>query len=1618
MSHFTMDWSELSLQVMLTFAHFLWQACVIAIALAIGEQISNIVSGRARALRSHQPTPDRSCESANVRYLVACLAFFALPACVAATFTWVHQSRGPILLAESAAVESPALVVASTDERVEPSVSTDIPILPSMEMAAGAELPVAEASEPSVRAQSWTHRMQAYTPYLLIAYAIGATFMLARFGVSILGSTQLCRTVQPIVDSNLLTIIAEQAARLGLKRVPMVALCQRVSVPVVVGIVKPMILLPPSLVCGLDPNQLAAILSHEMAHIRRYDLLINLLQRVVEALLFFHPVTWWISRRVRIERENCCDDMAVTGCGRIEYAAALLRMAEQCAAFRGLKIAPQLDSLAADGDNASQLGNRIRRLLGEDASPRISLTRVSLATIALAVVIGGLSMVAFAQSDDDSWGDASHGLVCRILPVSPSMDPESVDMNAAVDHFSSPDDITFSVELKNVSHQAIHLKDIRYGNDYAEAIRGKLNTNHYAPHLFEFTFTDAAGKAVARTQREFTLDSHAMILRGAYVAKLDPNQSLKFLLKPAKFERSMDHRLPPGDYRVQVSYRGPSPAAKEWIAKHNPGQQLDKLWPHQVTSNVAKFSISAEGFRKPDLVWGPKTDGLQAALEIRVPRKSGVPTRAPGVLPETSLHAVLHVKNVSDKPITFVSETGRQGDRLQIKTAAGEDVKVKDVWMSGWPIDVRWTLQPGDVAELDVLTPSLNQGLTAGEYSARYTIRFNSRQLKDKDGNQIFPAPGDYDSEIDTGWTPLFIRSNDQASADNEVETFVYETLQKPYRPEHNGSTWQAGAHRSMIWMTLASIPQQDLVADALMKKIESSVGSVDLQSRQLALEYCAKNFPDRLLPYLIRHLSTANFPAPDLQISGEGRLIYGEIHAIGEIGEQAKATIPALTKHLSAADPIAREATIRALVRVGPSDPEVLQSLTACFNDDNQRVQSTAVYEAGRYGKLAKPLGPKFAELLDAESKEVQYWAAAALITSEFDPDLGFRKLLEGACTGSTADRSQALTALAMLGTRSVSVLPKLRAMVDDPDVDVARAVRKAIRRIETKTKTKVEGRVIDANGKPIAGASISCLAYSGDEANGFDPVYAETDRDGYFMADVPSRIFRVHVGSPNEIYDSVRGFGMRNGRAVCPWDSVEDQSTENRVFVVATLPRRYALTFELVDADSGQPIRDAAVLYKEDESTWFGDGESDYETSAFWETFYVSQNGETTFQASTSSVLGLAYFRAVATGYEPAEWKLNEKLERGKPLTKTIRMQPVAPIQLTVLQPNGTPAAGATFKSRDPKDFPFTMRHAGGDKLRGLLAIEAKSNGQGVAEFPRPAFGDWASYRIEHATGHTDFKISDLPPERDGAAVVTHRLQLLGHVTVQGRYLPKVLDNEFLEVYHLLPNRKSVDGSAQRVKLDDEGRFTLAPRLAGWHSFVHRIQTTDAEGNRGTSAIASYGPFDLKPGESRRLTLGDEGSSVVGRLSIPEPSSADFGSLTIQAYAGGPFQYPHAPRGLNDHEELAWWDAYWESDAGHHFREYRRRNITVPVAPDGSFHFPMLPPGDYKLRLFGSSSDRTRRKLIPSQLSIPEAAVGSVVDVGSLKVSEEKSDASPTAHDHDHSLNKTSDLEHERSS
>lgn len=191
--------------------------------------------------------------------------------------------------------------------------------------------------------------------------------------------------------------------------------------------------------------------------------------------------------------------------------------------------------------------------------------------------------------------------------------------------------------------------------------------------------------------------------------------------------------------------------------------------------------------------------------------------------------------------------------------------------------------------------------------------------------------------ELDSGSVPFYVGRQEQKPVgvygtadlkDEDVAAFVDKTLTKPYRPSLGGGSWQLGTHEYTIILTLESIPQQQLVADALMKKIEFSFGSDDSHARKMAMEYCAQNFPDRLLPYLVRRLSDTDFPDPNLSTIAQAFPSYYELTVLGDLGEQGKAAIPALMKHLSAGDPIAREATIQSLVRVGPSDPEVVREV------------------------------------------------------------------------------------------------------------------------------------------------------------------------------------------------------------------------------------------------------------------------------------------------------------------------------------------------------------------------------------------------------------------------------------------------------------------------------------------------------------------------------------------------------------------------------------------------------------------------------------------------------------------------------------------------------------------
>ena len=170
------------------------------------------------------------------------------------------------------------------------------------------------------------------------------------------------------------------------------------------GWFKPVLLVPANLVTGMPPDLLEALLAHELAHVRRHDYLVNLLQFAAEILLFFHPTVWWLSRRIRIERERIADDMAAALIGQPRRLALALNALSQDADAAPAPVAPA----ARDGD----LLDRIRRLTRPDSLPARRAVAMPALAAMLAVAIAGAGVQAGPA--DDGRADAARRALAQL----------------------------------------------------------------------------------------------------------------------------------------------------------------------------------------------------------------------------------------------------------------------------------------------------------------------------------------------------------------------------------------------------------------------------------------------------------------------------------------------------------------------------------------------------------------------------------------------------------------------------------------------------------------------------------------------------------------------------------------------------------------------------------------------------------------------------------------------------------------------------------------------------------------------------------------------------------------------------------------------------------------------------------------------------------------------------------------------------------------------------------------------------------------------------------------------------------------------------------------------------
>ncbi|GHG75682.1 M56 family metallopeptidase [Comamonas sp. JC664] len=292
---------------------FVWQGAVVALAVA--------------GLLALMPQ-----RAARLRYATACLGLVVMVLLPVVTFltALAEATRDATAGTFEALAHAGMLTVVATDSVVLP----DVP---------------------------WT---EALRPWLLPAWCCGVLLLSARTVVAWGVTQRMTRRDTHAPPAPWQEALTRALSRVRLARPVRLLASARVDVPMVIGLWRPLILVPAGAIVGLTPAQLEAVLAHELAHIRRHDYLVNLLQSFVETLLFYHPAVWWLSHRIREEREHCADDLAVQCCGDVVlYARALALIEEQ---RFGATPHPAL------GVGGGALLARVRRLLSaaEPRSPR------------------------------------------------------------------------------------------------------------------------------------------------------------------------------------------------------------------------------------------------------------------------------------------------------------------------------------------------------------------------------------------------------------------------------------------------------------------------------------------------------------------------------------------------------------------------------------------------------------------------------------------------------------------------------------------------------------------------------------------------------------------------------------------------------------------------------------------------------------------------------------------------------------------------------------------------------------------------------------------------------------------------------------------------------------------------------------------------------------------------------------------------------------------------------------------------------------------------------------------------------------------------------------------------
>ena len=280
--------------------------------------------------------------------------------------------------------------------------------------------------------------------------------------------------------------LKELSSSIGIKQLVEIYESTKVKAPVAMGYLKPVILLPLGMLTGLPQDQVEAIIIHELAHIKRYDFILNLIQTLIETIFFYHPVVWWVTSTINSERENCCDDLTLKSCGgSLVYFKALYNLQQICSEENEL-------ALAAIGKK-NQLFRRINRMTTKNKNTSYGVKFAAFAVLLL--VMTAVSIYSSASAKENPRGLT---IASFINPVTSLSDNSSFknpvgDINSVPDTTSLKkgkrtlkfyDDVNgeekkFKAKLNNgnleelyIDGEKIHEKDL---NKYDNKITERLN---------------------------------------------------------------------------------------------------------------------------------------------------------------------------------------------------------------------------------------------------------------------------------------------------------------------------------------------------------------------------------------------------------------------------------------------------------------------------------------------------------------------------------------------------------------------------------------------------------------------------------------------------------------------------------------------------------------------------------------------------------------------------------------------------------------------------------------------------------------------------------------------------------------------------------------------------------------------------------------------------------------------------------------------------------------------------------------------------------------------------------------------------------------------------------------